>query len=207
MRRNLLITSSLLDSVHWLKTCPDDWRVSAHQALSDTLNMVPYVQSTWAKRGQEFETMLNTYDGSHALLRQMKGKIEGGLFQQKKTKLVTIDGTEYAVYGKCDYLFPFKIVDVKTSYKSKSKSKPKYYLDRSQHKVYSFLWGVGEFEYLVAHLGESMDNLFPFEVSVIPVKATITQEEIESIIRGFVSDLRELDLLDAYVNVYNGDRR
>lgn len=205
MRRNLLITSSLLDSVHWLKTCPESWRVSAHQSLVDTLNKAPYVQSTWAKRGQEFEAMLNTYDGDNAQLCQVKQRIAGGLFQQKKTKLVTIDGTEYAVYGKCDYLFPFKIVDVKTSYKSKSKSKPEYYLDRSQHKVYSYLWGVDEFKYLVAHLGESMDNLFPFEVSVIPVKAQTTQAEIEAMISEFVDDLRELDLLDAYVNVYNGD--
>lgn len=207
MRRNLLITSSLLDSVHWLKTCPESWRVSAHQSLVDTLNRAPYTPNAWCIRGQQFETMLDTYDGDNAQLCQMKARITGGLFQQKKTKLVTIGGTEYAVYGKCDYLFPFKIVDVKTSYKSKSKSKPKYYLDRSQHKVYSFLWGVDEFEYLVAHLGESMDNLFPFEVSVIPVKVKTTQTEIEAMISEFVDDLRELDLLDAYVNVYNGERK
>lgn len=204
--RNLLVTSSLLDSVQWLKTCPPNWKEQAHIDLISTLERRPWDPNVWCKRGIEFENMLDCYCGENELLLSMKRRIENGLSQQKKSKKIDINGNEIVIYGRSDYLFPKKIIDVKTTYKTKSKTKPQYYKERNQHKVYSYLWDINSFEYLIAHLGEDKDNLIPFQVSSININVEFDEDDMIKTVSEFIKDLQSIDLYDLYVNVYNGER-
>ncbi|MHA1754897.1 MAG: hypothetical protein ACTSYR_05225, partial [Candidatus Odinarchaeia archaeon] len=105
-------------------------------------------------------------------------------------KYITVHGVEYCLYGKSDVIFEGKIIDIKTT---KKYSRPKY-ANSFQHKMYCFITGIPEFEYVVAEW-----DVFPKIKAVHRVKITspadfFEQEVITTVmnVRRFLADQPEL---------------
>ena len=151
---SLLITPTLLNSFNWLNNCPSSWKEKAKVDMSNMLNRVWVEQppDSPMKKGMEFEDAVYKcvskklfYIGSEEFQKTCKF-MEGGTFQKKSKKIITVDGKEYCLYGKLDVFFPNKIVDIKTTGNWNGDRK---YLETWQHLFYTWIEKIEHFQYYV----------------------------------------------------------
>jgi hypothetical protein len=228
--KDLLVTSSLLDSFAWYKEAPNKpsrdneavtWKQKALTDLRHTLTRAPYTSSFEADRGTAFESKIypslflprEAFVAKHGeTLGLFHDLCAGGRQQETLKAKINVDGQNYTLYGKSDVLYPIgskqfpegKIIDIKTTLEWKGHSK---YTARVQHPMYIVMSGIETFVYLVA-VGEDGKEPKDFTVtSVFPVEASLDFETANAImverIRAFMAFLAENpELQDAYCNVF-----
>jgi hypothetical protein len=197
-----LITTSLVDSVEWLKTAPDSacrdkpditWRQKAYDDLGNQLSRVWTGFSKATQRGVDFEkkvyAILQSGQGwedngySKELIHILELCKGGKCYQKNKIFVKLADGEEYCLYGKYDILKPEDILDLKTTASYKGAGK---YLGGIQHKLYCYMENISRFKYVVSEFDEKdEDNLkiqHVYEVDyTMPSRAEIYEEVIERV--------------------------
>lgn len=220
-----LITSSLLDSFDWLKSCPKTWQERAQDEFIAMIRREPRPTSEACQRGIDFEDLVckncnnmndeefkdyayNYYDqkgikgydrdiGAHTTLSVAK-VIRGGQQQVPIMKDVMLNGEEYHLFGYADIILPNKIIDIKTT----SNYKEGYhYVKRSQHYLYSMCTGINTFEYLVA---DYKDSKVPRDLHRIEFE--MHQEEnlwvLEQRVGNLINFLKNSGLFGDYCNIF-----
>ena len=214
-----LITTSLIDSVHWLKTAPssptrDDptktWREKAYEDMKNTLSRVWTPLGPAQQRGVDFEKKIYaTLDtkidyksqGYSPDMVSILDRCQGGKTYQKAKIFRQIDGDEYCLYVKYDLIMPDKTIDLKTTTSYKGQNK---YLDTMQHKMYCLVRaeangrdrGLYPFEYLVVEFaddsGEEKKIQHIYTVPYTPPSV----EELEAEVMAKITDT--IDYLKCY---------
>jgi hypothetical protein len=130
IKRDLLITSSLVDSYDWLKNSPPSWKERAMTGFMNTLNRAPWTPDKKIMRGIEFENKVYEYarraevpQSTSTEFKEMVNEARGAIIQKKIKKIVTINGQSFCLYGKTDCSFPNIIKDVKTTASFKMSSR------------------------------------------------------------------------------------
>lgn len=220
-----LITSSLLDSYDWLKSCPKTWQDRAQDEFIAMIRREPRPTSEACQRGIDFENLVcekcnnmndeefKDYAFSYYDHKGIKGYdrdiavyttlnvakvIRGGQQQVPVMKDVVLNGEEYHLFGYADIIFPNKIIDIKTT----SNYKEGYhYVKRSQHYLYSMCTGINTFEYLVA---DYKDSKVPRDLHRIEFE--MNQEEnlwvLERRIGNLIHFLKNSGLFGDYCNIF-----
>jgi hypothetical protein len=196
------VSPTLLDSMQWLKTCPPMWKEAAYESLENTLSRKPFEMNVYAKRGINFEKKIRLYSGHNKLSIYIRDVVETMSYQQSYYEDIIINGNKFRIGGRVDFIDNNKIIDLKTTAKTKKKTKKIYYSKGHQHKWYSCLFNKKEFKYIIAHLGDNMENLEPYEVSVFDCSIDYTREEIRNDIVNFLEDLNMIGLLELYYDSY-----
>lgn len=159
-----LITPSLFGSIKWLETAPSSYQEKAYEDLRGMLARdQKWDPSPQIIRGMDFEKkvqeVLQKYKKDPEGLSNLKVSKEfrefltackGGEWQKKTKTYMTIDGTEYCLYGKIDVDFPIKIIDVKTTGKEPWKGFNHKFLSSAQHKIYCHNEKKPDFVYIIA---------------------------------------------------------
>lgn len=214
-----LITTSLIDSVEWLKTAPsvptrDDptktWKEKAYEDMRNTLSRIWTPLGAAQQRGVDFEKKVYATLDSRVDYKSQPfspdmmsilDKCAGGKTYQKAKIFRQIDGEEYCIYVKYDLIMPDKTIDLKTTTSYKGQSK---YLSTMQHKIYclvradssSAYRGMYPFEYLVVEFsedgGENQKIQHIYEVPYTPP----SKEELEAEIMAKITDT--IDYLKLY---------
>lgn len=155
-----LITHSLLSS--WLYAIKEDPFEDAtterdHYAeFLDVLNRVPTPVTEAMQNGIDFEdTVMSFVRGVPNLggrwddaAEEIASIVDGGQFQYKAKKAVTVAGNDFLLYGRLDALKAGTIYDIKFS---KNYDRGKYF-GSTQHPLYLELVSeAGEFTYLVSN--------------------------------------------------------
>ena len=224
-----LITSSLLDSYDWLKSCPKNWQ---QRALDDFIAMIkrqPRPTSEACQRGIDFERhicdncneMKPADFGSYAeWYWKSKGckdeRLEKAVYvsekiaeacrngQQQVTvmKDIEFDGNEYHLFGYADIVFPQKIIDIKTTGYYKG-DEP--YLKRSQHYLYSLCTGIKDFEYVIAVFsGKYPSEVKRVNISMIDDECT---ENLHKKIRVVTRFIKNAGLWEDYKDYFTGGHK
>ena len=161
-QRPLLITHSLLNSFDYIFRASDDWQDKAHDSFIRTLNRVDIEATSAMLAGREFEQLVcdvvygKAVDGSHRWLTgatDIAGIVKGSctLEQARVHKNMTINGTNYLLYGVLDWLGSGVIFDVKYKENLSNYDVGNYY-DNTQHRTYfSLVDGAERFEYLISN--------------------------------------------------------
>ena len=220
-----LITSSLLDSYDWLKSCPKNWQVKAYQDFVAMIRREKTPPTEACLRGMEFERLVcdkcnlldeeqfKEYARNYFIQKGVKGfevdlalqptckvakRCKGGQQQVPVMKDIVIGSDEYHLFGYADIIFPEKIIDIKTTGKY---TEGYNYVKRSQHYLYSLCTGINTFEYLVADYKES--NI-PRELHQI--QFDMTQDEnvwvLEQRIGDLMNYLRGSNLFSDYCEIF-----
>lgn len=157
-----LITSSLINSVDWVRNCPRNYKEKAFQSLKNTLGRAKWDPTPAIEQGIKFEDTVYRILGEgkendvkcSKEFRMFLDECKGGYFQSKAKYNLTVDGVDYFLYGKLDVEHTKMnrpphghIIDIKTTGKW---SGPAKYLDTYQHKIYCLAKKIPTFTYLVA---------------------------------------------------------
>ena len=208
-----LITSSLLDSIDWYRQCPDSWKEKAYKDLSDKLNRIYGPMNPEVQRGIDFEakvcslldapesTFMEVFKSHDPGVRQFWTLCHGGRFQSTLKSYITIDGTQYTLYGKSDILFPDRIVDIKTTANYKG---PANYRGKTQHLVYIVASKIPTFTYLIAEFNDVQQRC----IGVYNVDASMSVEDATRALIPRISESLDIlrddgDLWTAYKTQFN----
>ena len=154
-----LITPSLFSSIKWLETCPESYKEDAYEQLRGMLARdQKWDPSPQIIRGMDFEKKVESVLMSGRAdelnvskeFREFLTVCKGGKWQKKTKTYMTIDGTEYCLFGKIDVDFPAKIIDLKTTGKVPWKGFEHKYLSSAQHKIYCHNEQKPDFTYIIA---------------------------------------------------------
>ena len=154
-----LITPSLFSSISWLENCPEKYKEDAYEQLRGMLARdQKWNPSPQIIRGMEFEKKVESVLMSghadqlrvSAEFREFLTVCAGGTWQKKTKTYMTIDGTEYCLFGKIDVDFPAKIMDLKTTGKVPWNGFEHKYLSSAQHKIYCHNEQKVDFLYMIA---------------------------------------------------------
>lgn len=220
-----LITSSLLDSYDWLKSCPKNFKEKAIDDFFALLKREHRPTTEACQRGIDFERFIcencnsmndeqfkvfatNRYKAMNVigydleLASYVSSKVaslcRNGKQQVAVKRDLKIGDDEYHLFGYADIVFPDKIIDIKTT---GSYTEGYHYVKRSQHYLYSYCLGINTFEYLVA---DFKGTKAPKELHRI--EFDMTQEEnlwvLEKRICDVVSFIRSNGLFDDYCNEF-----
>lgn len=208
MENSLLITSSLLDALEWIKICPPSWKTRARASMISTLRREPYTTSPEAQQGIDFEDEVcdicigeSTSKFANPVVMQVVSACKGGNFQHVVKKLVMVAGNNVRLYCKLDVKLPEKIIDIKTTASWRGKQK---YLNGWQHVLYCYVADVEKFEYHVA----VFDRERPVVRYIAPYLAkSNASAEITRAILELFAWLKDESLWDDYVNIYSKPKR
>ena len=222
-----LITSSLLDSFDYLKTCPNSYQ---EKALDDFIAMIqrkPRPTSEACQRGIDFEDLickncnemrLDDFYGVAEWYWKQKGckdletavwvcekfyeSCKGGKQQVPVMKDITVGENEYHLFGYADIIHPDKIIDIKTTARYKGEDA---YRNRSQHLIYSLCTGIKNFEYMVA----DFKGKFPVDLHVIDIEQNLEESEkfLKQRILVIESFLHNAGLWEDYVNIFTKEHK
>jgi hypothetical protein len=146
IKRTLLVTTSLLDSVDWFLDCPASWRDKAYKSIVATIRREPYTPMPHAQRGIDFENAVYAMKNGSEVFNKIVAYCKGGNTQSKIKTTMEIGQHTVLLFGKIDVDFKDKIVDIKTLENAARVNK---YLDKWQHIVYLYITNKPLFEYLV----------------------------------------------------------
>lgn len=221
-----LITSSLLDSFDYLKSCPDSRQ---EKALDDFIAMIQRKArptNEACQRGIDFEnlicqncneTMTNFYGIAEQYWKnkgcedletavwvseKVAESCQGGKQQVPVMKDIVIGESEYHLFGYADIIQPDKIIDIKTTARYKDEDS---YRNRSQHLVYAVCTGITDFEYLVAEFS----GKFPTNFHTIKIKQNLEESEkyLKKRILVLDSFLHNAGLWEDYVNIFTKEHK
>lgn len=156
-----LVTPTLLDKMEFALNAPPSWKVRAEEGLVRAVRR-EYSDDMpdWVAWGNQFEQEVY----KHCRRAEANGFGEvimgsdnfnkvcnmciGGSFQTTlKSTVKGSDDIDVVYYGKTDVQFPNKIIDIKTTANYRGSHK---YKKGWQHKFYSALSNIKDFEYIVA---------------------------------------------------------
>lgn len=211
---SLLITPTLLNSYDWLKKCPQSWKERAYNDLSNTLNRAKWKPSEAILRGIDFErnvqrivesgidpSTINSSDNFKNVCKECKG----GKFQVKAKKFVRIDSKEYVLFNKIDVVLNDMLIDLKTTGNYRGENS---YLSGWQHKFYTVVKEVSNFQYLVAEWSDVENKDFSIKdlhyVKYYAENLKEVEKEIIEHIKEFINFVeKNEDLSVAYYTKYN----
>lgn len=204
MDDTLLITSSILDALHWIKICPPSWKKKARLDLISTLRREEYIETPETRRGIDFENLVEDIchgRSTEKLIPPVTMSVvrtcDGGAFQAKVKTIKNIGGYNVVLYSKVDVLFTHKIVDIKTTGSWRGRQK---YLDGWQHVLYTYVTGVKNFLYKVV----VFDKDRPVVGYEVEYEAKPNAEEvIEQGVLELFDWLKAEGLWEDYKNIYS----
>jgi hypothetical protein len=189
MNNRFLITQSLLSSWLWSYKLED-----GHEDFLKTLRREPIHQNKAMLEGIRFENVLNaTLNGAeiepthewYKPITELVSVLNGAQQQVAVSKDITLNGINFVLYGKLDYLKAGIVYDTKFS-TSYSVGK---YLDSPQHPMYLALVPEAyEFQYKVC------DGKYIYTEKYRPDET----EPIERTIKYFMDFLDKQSLVEAY---------
>ena len=202
----LLITTSILDSYAWYSSCPPSWKTRAYNSLIATIRREGYSPHKTAQRGIAFENAI--YNGSigSEKFNEIKQYFAGARYQQVIKRQIQVEGRDVLLYGKVDALYPDKICDIKTTENYRGEQK---YLSGWQHKIYSLITGIPDFEYFVV-LFEAFPGNTIIDYYKIPCSSTTEEQLIRNVSEGiwnFYEWLMSEDLFYDYEQIFSNARR
>lgn len=209
IERDLLITSSIIDSYDWVKNAPPSWKQKAYDdfwgALTRTKEWKPDKK---IQRGIDFENKVYEYarrelpENVSPEFRLMVNESKNAIIQKKIKKIETINGQSFCLYGKTDLWFPEIIKDIKTT----ASYKESKYQKSIQHRLYMYIEQIPRFEYLVAVFNDNEDDKKVQRVERIYVETydmEALKQNVHERVWEFYSFLaNDSDLFDAYVNKF-----
>lgn len=210
IKRDLLITSSIIDSYDWVKNAPPSWKQKAYDdfwgALTRTKEWKPDKK---IQRGIDFENKVYEYARRTDLpatvsneFRTMVEEARGASIQKKIKKIETINGQSFCLYGKTDLWFPDIIKDVKTT----ASYKESKYRKSIQHQLYLYIEDMSRFEYLVAVFNDDEDDKKVQRIERVYIEesdAEALRQAVHNRVWEFYSFVaNDSDLFNAYVNKF-----
>ena len=173
---SFLVTASLLNSWEWYLNSWDDGEDAALADLVKTLKREPIEDNQAMREGRAFEDAVTDYctngvepsnDSYGDCVREVAEYVRGKIFQYKASKLVTVDGVDFLLYGRMDAFGGPWIDDIKYGH---SYEAGKYY-DNPQLKMYlelepgpigmRFIYSDGSGVYLDEYRRESVRSIVP----------------------------------------------
>ena len=126
LAKDLLITSSILDSFAWFKEAPLSWKERATTDLTNSLKRIYTPPDPKVQRGIDFENRITRHLlGPRTQFIAANGKklgiiwdeCHGGLQQKVVKRIIEVEGQRICLYGRADihYADPHRIVDIKTT--------------------------------------------------------------------------------------------
>lgn len=157
MYGSLLVTATLLDAIEFAISAPPSWRQRAEAGVVSKIKREDAAYPAWVGAGMKFEDTVYRVCNTSDSLRESQGygsdkfkevvaQCYGGTFQNKLSKNLKIGENKAFFFGYTDVDFPKKTIDLKTCIKWKNEQK---YLNKMQHKLYLWMNGKPEFEYIV----------------------------------------------------------
>ena len=135
---------------------------------------------------------------------------KGGSFQAKCKKFVKYDGKEFIIYGKEDVHFEptlelpdvkSRIIDIKTTGNYKGESS---YLSKWQHKVYTLLTRIRDFQYIIFEFGAADMLIDIHTIDYHTDDFAALEKEVMAKLESVVKFIRSDDKLKkAYLNKFN----
>lgn len=204
----LLITTSILDAFGWYRRCPPSWRKRAHADLVAKIRRERYEPHVSAQRGIEFEDAIyEQKTGGSAQFKRVSERCSGGIYQRVMKETIQVNGRDVLLYCKSDVLFPdVKLIDIKTTENYRGDDK---YLQGWQHKLYLYVAGLSEFEYVVVMFDKFPSNTI-VDHYVIPYTNDNPNEllkEIKAGIWDFYEWLVQEELFYDYEQIFSNARR
>ena len=209
MHGNLLVTATLLDSFEFAIGAPPSWRERAESGFISLIRREKKGSPAWVSAGQGFEDAVtrvcNRSESREEALSfgsesfsKVVDKCYGGIFRQKLSRIITVDEHNCFLFGYSDVEQPGLTIDIKTCLKWKG---PLKYLKKNQHKVYLYINGKPEFEYIVAEWADDTTKTIK-SVNFVPYKnpgSAILELELSGRIRCMIQYIQEQGLwLDYY---------
>ena len=222
-----LITSSLLDSFDYMKTCPYPYQEKAMDDFIAMIQRKPRPTSEACQRGIDFENLIckNCNDmsaddfNSHTewywnskgckdlesavwVCEKVAEECKGGKQQVAVMKDIKVGENEYHLFGYADIIQPEKIIDIKTTARYKGEDA---YRNRSQHLIYAVCTGIRQFDYLVAEF----KGKFPVDFYSIVIENNLEESEkfLKQRILVLESFLHNAGLWDDYVNIFTKEHK
>ncbi len=174
-----------------------DWMFKKEDGLEEflkTLRREPTVQSKAMLDGIKFENMVEAYCEGHLPeesdpwfngVKWVGNIVKGGAYQVALSMDITVDGIDFVVYGKLDFLKCGTIYDTKFS-KTYHLNK---YIDSPQHPFYFYICpSASDFVYL------SCDGKYVYKERYEPWQC----EPVDKMIHQFIAFLKEQNLLEIY---------
>ncbi|MBQ0124737.1 MAG: hypothetical protein KBS59_00240 [Clostridiales bacterium] len=194
-----LLTQSLLSAWGYMHDCYEGCEDDAVESFISTLRREQTPTTEVQQNGIDFED--EVYKVSHGLPREphpeweegiqaVAQRIKGAPNQIRVSRDLTVDGTDFLVYGKLDALSAGTIYDVKFSNKSfNSTDIYGKYLESPQHPTYFYcVPEANKFIYLVS----DGKDLYTEEYTRQNTRS------LESVVREFMSDVSSMKLFDTY---------
>lgn len=206
---SLLITPTLIDSYEWYRNSPPSWKERSFVDFKNKLGRAKWEPNEAIKRGMLFEDTVNKNCNrpgidefnSTQIFKDVCHTVKNAEQQKKFKKIMQIDDKEFLLYGKADYVFKDKIIDLKTTKDYKGKDK---YLKGWQHIIYTAISKIKEFEYLIV---EWNDCSLPGELFTIKYTMNDIEENNISIrekIKEIMSFIESDDKMSKmYYNDFN----
>ena len=152
-----LITPTLLNSWQYLYKAFEGYEEEAYSDFLRTLNREPSTQNEAMQAGIDFENQINELvRGNHTPnlptpYYEIADIVMYGQEQVALSGKKRINGIDFLLYGRLDYLKAGVIFDVKYMFSKKSKYEMGKYTDSAQHPLYFEVCPEAyEFEYLTS---------------------------------------------------------
>lgn len=213
------MSATLLGSIDWCKNAPNSpmkdnpsltWKQKSYMDLESKLKREKFEPNEACRRGIAFEDQVcrfatmpvESLEGFSEEFKLMVNSVRGYKFQVYKQRTIdfTFDGVEYDLkfLGFLDAMRDDHIIDLKTT----GKYKKDKYLQTLQHKIYCWMTGIKEFDYIIAQWSD-----YPKIKSVYNEKY-ICEDFIEvgvflkAKMTEFMQFLKDLNMLDLYLTTY-----
>ena len=222
-----LITSSLLDSFDYMKTCPYPYQEKAMEDFIAMIQRKPRPTSDACQRGIDFENHIcqncnkmndedfATYsewywqdkgckdvENAEWVSTSIARDCRGGNQQVPVMKDIMVGENEYHLFGYADVIQPDRIIDIKTTARYKGEDA---YRNRSQHLIYAVCTGIRTFDYLVAEF----KGKYPVDLHEIRIEQNLEESEkfLKTRILVIESFLHNAGLWDDYVNIFTKEHK
>ena len=195
-----LITQSLVSAWAYMFDCAEGREEAAREDFERTLRREKGETTDAMQAGIDFENAV--YAEADGLpredtnweqgVKEVASIIRGSQVQVKLSRTITVDSEEYLVYGVLDALKAGTIFDVKFTSKGGGLKENDFYgkyLSSPQHPFYFYLVPEArEFRYLLSDGKDTyIETYHPAEC-----------RNAESIIREFITSIKEMGYLDTY---------
>ncbi len=222
-----LITSSLLDSFDYLKSCPDYRQEKAMEDFIAMIQRKPRPTNEACQRGIDFENLIckncndfslddfysfveqywkkkgcNDLETAEWVCEKFYESCKGGKQQVPVMKDIVIGEKEYHLFGYADIIQQEKIIDIKTTARYKREDA---YRNRSQHLIYAVCTGIRKFDYLVAEF----NGKYPVDFHSIEIEQNLEESEkfLKKRILVLDSFLHNAGLWEDYVNIFTKEHK
>ena len=188
-QNKFLITQSLISAWQFALKLDD-----GYEDFLKTLRREPIQQTRAMLDCIRFENCLNsTLDGAeidpshewYKPITRLYGMLAGSQQQVALSRNIAVNGVDFVLYGKLDYLLAGQIYDTKYS---KTYSVGKYFSSPQHPMYFSLVPEARAFTYLIC------DGNYVYRETYYPDEV----EPVENIIHNFIQFLKRMNLLDIY---------